>query len=34
MASISGFQPSWPMMYFFSGLKGTALLLLKDRIAL
>src|SRR5713226_946560 len=30
MASASGFRPSWPMMCFFSGLKGIALLL-KDR---
>ena len=32
MASASGFRPSWPMMCFFSGLKGSALLL-KGRIA-
>ena len=33
MASSSGLRPSWPMMCFFSDLKGIALLL-KDRTAL
>ncbi len=33
MASSRGFRPSWPMMCLRSGLKGRALVLLKDRTA-